>query len=228
VSVPNRIADVPTGRDNGVDDVGSINLRGVTVALDTDPGRDFTTDCVLNTEGLLSDKEIKSKWGLNDVEWIGLSDNSPLLNAVRAERDRRILNGDAAREAAQRHYAKAPNVLGDILADEQVSPGNRIEAAKELRQAASNDPKSASGPMEKFVINIDLGGDEKLVFEREISRRSPPWVSHATLRWPGKRVSSQLRSERGASFRAIRPSSLSSHFARAGGSDGSIGPTLKP
>jgi hypothetical protein len=153
--------------------VGSVRLRGVSVSLDTDVGQTFVADCVRHTESLLSDGDIKSKWTLTDEEWQRLADNAPLLQAVRAERERRIISGDAAREGAQRYFAKAPTVLGNILTDEQVSPRHRIEAARELRQVAGNGPDTVPGAGEKFVITINLGADEKLVFEKEIAPREP-------------------------------------------------------
>jgi hypothetical protein len=152
---------------------GSVVLRGVTVTLDTDVGQAFVIDCARNTEGLLSDGDVKSKYGLSGEDWKRLAGNKPLLQAVRAERERRIANGDAAREAAQRHFAKAPTILGDILTDNLVSPRHRIEAAKELRQVAGNGPDTASGAGEKFVITINLGADEKLVYEKEVAPRQP-------------------------------------------------------
>ena len=159
--------------DRGPIKVGSVVLRGVKVALDTDVGQTFVADCVRHTERLLSDGDIKSKWTLTDEDWQRLADNAPLLQAVRAERERRIISGDAAREGAQRYFAKAPTVLGDILTDEQVSPRHRIEAARELRQVAGNGPDTVPGTGEKFVITINLGGDEKLVYEKEIAPRGP-------------------------------------------------------
>jgi hypothetical protein len=89
-----------------------------------------------------------------------------LLRAVRAHREHRIFTGEAPREAAQRHFTKAPAILNDILTDDQVSPRHRIEAARELRQVAGSGPERAPTPGEKFLIVIDLGGDEKLVFEK--------------------------------------------------------------
>ena len=148
-------------------------LRDVRVALDSETGQLFIADCARNIEGLLSDLEIRTKYGLTNEDWAGLAGNSYLLSAVRAERDRRITNGEGAREAAQRHLSKAPDVLGAILTDEQVSPRHRIEAAKELRQVAGNDPDTASMPAERFIIHIDLGADEKLVYEAEIASRRP-------------------------------------------------------
>jgi hypothetical protein len=151
----------------------TVVLRDVRVALDSETGRLFIADCARNIDGLLSDVEIRTKYGLSDEDWMGLAGNAYLLSTIRAERDRRIANGDAVREAAQRHLAKAPDVLGGILTDEQVSPRHRIEAAKELRQAAGNDPDRTSMPTEKFIIHIDLGADEKLVYEAEIASRPP-------------------------------------------------------
>jgi hypothetical protein len=166
---------LPTANASSIADlpVGTVVLRGVSVALDTEVGRAFVIDCVRHTESLVSDSEIKSKWALTDKNWERLADNAPLLLAVRVERERRIQNGDAAREAAQKHFAKAPTVLGDILADEQVSPRHRIEAARELRQVVGDRPDTAPGAGEKFVITINLGEDKKLVFEKEIAPRRP-------------------------------------------------------
>src|SRR6266550_902953 len=103
----------------GAAKAGGVVLGGVAVALDANVGQAFIADCSRHTEGLLCDDEIKAKWQLSAEYWRGLANNTPLLQAVRAERDRRIANGDAAREAAQRHLAKAPDVLGGILTDEQ-------------------------------------------------------------------------------------------------------------
>ena len=143
---------------------GTVVLRGLTVALDSAVGKIFVEDCCRNTEGLISDLEIRAKYELRDEDWERLAGNSHLLRTVRTERDRRILSGESAREAAQRHFAKAPNVLNRILTDEQIPPRHRIEAARELRQAAGNGPDTA-GPRETFIIQINLGGSEKFVKE---------------------------------------------------------------
>jgi hypothetical protein len=167
------VANASGTADPGPIKVGNVVLRGVTVALDTDVGQQFIADCCRNTEGLLSDSDIKSKWTLSDEDWQRLADNAPLLQAVRAERERRIISGDAAREGAQRAFAKAPTVLGDILMDEQVSPRHRIEAARELRQTIGDDPDTASKAGERFVITIDLGGDDKLIIDKAMAPNKP-------------------------------------------------------
>jgi hypothetical protein len=151
---------------------GSVILRGVRMALNTDVGQTFVADCARHTEGLVSDHDIRAKWKLTQEDWAGLATNTLLLDAVKTERERRIFNGVAAREGAQRHFSKAPSVLSDILTDEQVPPRHRIEAARELRQAAGNGPDPASVPGEKFVITINLGA-KQLRFEETIAPLEP-------------------------------------------------------
>jgi hypothetical protein len=152
--------------------IGSVRLRGVTVPLDSDVGQTFVADCCRHTEGLLSDNDLKTKWKLSEEDWVGLATNSLLLDAIKTERERRVFNGVAAREGAQRHFTKAFSVLRDILTDERVPPRHRIEAARELRQAAGNGPDAASMAGERVVIQINLG-TETLRFEETIRSLEP-------------------------------------------------------
>ena len=167
------IAQTPTRPVTTAGSAGSVILRGVVVDLDSDVGEAFVIDCARNTEGLIPDGDVKTKYGLSDEDWERLAANTALLQAVRAERERRMANGDAAREGAQRHFVKVPTVLDDILNDKQVSPRHRIEAAKELRQVAGNGPDAKPGAGDKFIITINLGGDEKLRFEKEVAPLAP-------------------------------------------------------
>jgi hypothetical protein len=91
-----------------------------------------------------------------------LKDNAAFLDAVRAQRDRRVLSGERARETAAREFAGAPSVLGRILNDEMVAPRARIEAARELRQAADHDNARGAGSGEKFVISINIGDGQPI------------------------------------------------------------------
>lgn len=166
--------------DREADNAGCVVLRGVSAALDSDVGQAFVLDCARHTEGLLADLEIKNKWKLSDEDWHQLGSNNSLLQAVRSEREHRILNGDAAREGAQHRLVKAPIVLGDILTDEKISPRHRIEAARELRQAAaSGDLPVASH--ETIKISINLGGDQKLVYEIPAAPEAPLPVDDGEL-----------------------------------------------
>jgi len=153
--------NVVEGRAEG----GSVVLRGVAVALDTDVGQEFIADCARNIEGQMPDSEVKSKYELTDPDWQRLADNWPLLQAVRAERERRVLSGEAAREAALRHFTGAPTVLREILDDQKISPRHRIEAARELRQAATTGAEISAEPKERITISIDFGEDCRLVRE---------------------------------------------------------------
>jgi hypothetical protein len=148
----------------GAADVGRVRVRGVSVNLDSEPAKTFVTECARNIEGLRSEREIKEAWGLDEGEWTALAYNAPVLKAIKAERERRIRSGEAAREAAQQHFAKAPSILNDIMQNDTIAPRHRIEAAKELRQVAGAD-RDGAATGEKFVIVIDLGEDHRLVKE---------------------------------------------------------------
>jgi hypothetical protein len=152
--------------------LSTVVLGGIALPLDSERGREFIADCARNTEGLISDLEMQRKYNIGNQEWERLADNTHLLDAVRAERERRILSGESAREAAQRHFAKAPDVLNRILTDEETAPRHRIEAARELRQAAVAGPDIEPGPKKKFTITINLGADTE-VYEKWIDPRGP-------------------------------------------------------
>ena len=136
---------------------GNVVLRGRLNALTTDLAREFIIDCARHTERQVSDNDIKNKYDLTDEHWQALTHNAPLLEAVRAERERRLLGGAAGREGARREFAKVPTVLGTILTDDTISPRHRIEAARELRQAAAVGDTPDAGPENKFHIYINIG-----------------------------------------------------------------------
>jgi hypothetical protein len=151
-------------------ETGQVRVRGTNVGLDSEPAKNFINDCARNIEGLKSDRDLQEDWGLNEDEWARLAENTWLLNAIKEERERRIRSGEAAREAAQRHFAKAPSILNGILTNETISARHRIEAAKELRQVANGSRESAATG-EKIVIMIDLGEDCRLV--KEFNQSAP-------------------------------------------------------
>jgi len=91
---------------------GSVVLRGVEIGLDSDIGVGFVDDCCRFCEGLVTEDQIKSKYKLNDNAWSQLGDNEPLQQAVQRARERRVRNGDAARQKAQFLFLAAPDVLG--------------------------------------------------------------------------------------------------------------------
>jgi hypothetical protein len=119
---------------------------------------DFITDCARYAEGLLTEKEVKKKHHFDAATWEQLGENDALVEAIEAEKLRRIRNGQAKRELAQKHVVKAPDVLSGIMLDANASPKHRIDSAKVLDQFAANGPQSAPAG-DRFIITINLGTD---------------------------------------------------------------------
>ena len=125
---------------------------------------EFITDLARYAEGLFTEQQVKKKHHFDDATWARLGEDEALIEKIEAEKTRRIRSGVTARERAQQHFATVPNVLGDILNDSSSSPRHRIEAAREIRQVAANEAENKSS--DRFVINIDLGEDYKLMINK--------------------------------------------------------------
>ena len=126
---------------------------------------DFITDLARYAENLCTEQQIKKKYHFDDNTWTHLGEDDALVEAIEAEKVRRIRNGATARERAQRLFAETPDVLGDILHGDGVSPRHKIESARELRQIADNGPQ-ATPAADRFIIHIDLGADQKLTIDK--------------------------------------------------------------
>jgi hypothetical protein len=133
-----------------------IVLRNTPVDLASDVGHQFITDCTRAGEGLITDKELAEKYELSPADWQSITKDVALGHAIRAERDRRVLNGAAAREAACKHFVKAPGILDQIMMDAHSNPRHKIEAIKELRQTAVGNSEDRPTETERFIIKIDL------------------------------------------------------------------------
>jgi hypothetical protein len=127
-------------------------------ALSLLDNHDFIADLARYAEGLLSEKEVKKKHHFDDNTWARLGEDEALIEAIEAEKIRRIRNGSTKRERAQKLVAQAPGVLGDIMLDANASPKHRIDASKTLDAFAANGPEAAPAS-ERFVITINLGGE---------------------------------------------------------------------
>ena len=135
----------------------SVILHGNPVELDSDMGRRFVTDATRAGEGLLTDETLQEIYEITPENWANIAKNTTLINAIRDERMRRVRNGQAAREAAQQHFVKAPAVLNSIMSDERASARHRIESARELRATAiGGDNADRPAETERFIIKIDL------------------------------------------------------------------------
>jgi len=128
---------------------------------------DFILAMARFADGLLTEAQIKKRFNFDENTWKRLGENEPLIAAIEAEKERRIRNGETARERAQKLFVEAPTVLGTIMNDGSASPRHRIEAAREIRQVAANGPEVAPAA-DRFVITIDLGGDHVLKFDKSI------------------------------------------------------------
>ena len=119
---------------------------------------DLIADCARYAEGLLSEKDVKKKHHFDDATWARLGENDALIEAIEAEKVRRIRDGSTKRERAQQLVVRAPDVLGDIMLDASASPKHRIDASKTLDAFAANGPEAASAS-DRFVITINLGSE---------------------------------------------------------------------
>jgi hypothetical protein len=133
-----------------------VNLRS-----DLINNRGFLEDCCRFSEGLLTEKQIVKKYQLDAEMLDRLNSDDALIEAIEVEKARRIRDGSTAREKAQAHFTKAPDILNSIMEDTAASPRHRIESAKELRVVASNVADAATPAMsaERFIIKIVLGPD---------------------------------------------------------------------
>ena len=112
-------------------------LSKAPIDLHSDTGHLFVVDCTRAGEGLLTDRELQEKYELSSADWQNITKDMALGRAVRAERERRMLDGTAARESAARYFVKAPTILAEIMESAASNPRHVIEAAKEIRAVAA-------------------------------------------------------------------------------------------
>lgn len=118
----------------------------------------FIVDCARFAEGLLTEKQIKKQYRFDDATWDHLGTDELLVEKIEEEKLRRIRDGSAKRELAQKHVTKAPDVLSGIMLDANASPKHRIDSAKVLDQFAANGPDAAPAG-DRFIITINLTAD---------------------------------------------------------------------
>jgi hypothetical protein len=153
-----------------------ITLRSIPTELTDDEGRRFVVDCVRAAEGLLDDSELQRKYELTPSDWINLPKDTALMRAIQAEKERRVLNGTAARESAAKHFVRAPTILAGIMENELSNPRHVIESAREIRAIAAVSSGTEGRPdTDKFIIHIDLGDQ---VIHHELDQPVKPDVSN--------------------------------------------------
>lgn len=144
---PEHVADVV------IED--TITLNGKAEPLNRGVGQLFVTDCARVAEGVTDAAAIQFKYELDEIAWHELMSNTKLDRYVRRENERRLRNGAAARELAQRAMPEAQKALREIVADRNLSAGYRVGAVKELRETASG-AREQPGLGEKFSIHISF------------------------------------------------------------------------
>jgi hypothetical protein len=146
----------------------TVVLGGVEVELTSDVGHAFIVDCVRCAESLLTDKELAAIYKISPADWSNIANDAALGRAIRAERDRRVLNGTAAREAASRHFVKAPTILDRIMSDEGMNARHRVDAIKEMRAIAAPEKQNNQSDGGRFIIQINIG-DESKTYNKSIA-----------------------------------------------------------
>jgi len=135
--------------------------------LNLEDNHEFISDCCRFFENLLSEAAMRRKYRFSDDVWERLGSDEKLIEAVEAEKIRRIRDGSSKRERAQLLVTKAPDVLSGIMLDPAASPKHKIDSAKVLDQFAANGPEAAPAA-DRFVITINLGADV-LKFDKSIA-----------------------------------------------------------
>jgi hypothetical protein len=85
-----------------------------------------------------------------------------------------VRSGTAAREAAAKHFVKAPGILDGIMTNPDSNPRHKIEAIKELRQtAAIGDSAEGRPESERVIITINLGEGHVVHFDKALAPMKP-------------------------------------------------------
>jgi hypothetical protein len=145
---------------------------------------DFITDCARYAEGLYSEQQVKKKYHFSDDVWQSLGNDDALVEAIEAEKMRRVRNGSAKRELAQKHIVRAPDILNTIMKD-NANARHRVDSIKALDALADNGPQ-ATPAADRFVIKIDLTADQKLPNPNDVivieatPRKTPAAITDGT------------------------------------------------
>jgi hypothetical protein len=163
------------------------DVVNLPIALDSDMGRALIADLARYSEGICSEQEVRKRHHFDESTWNDLGDNEALIEAVEAEKLRRIRSGAAKREKAQQLVVKAADILSGIMLDPAQSARHRVDAIKTLDAFADSGPKDGPAAAELFLIRIDLsaGGGPIETYEKTIAPTTPlsssvPWPDAGT------------------------------------------------
>jgi hypothetical protein len=137
-----------------------VNMNGLPI--DAEQRHDFVCDMARYADGILTEQQVRRKWRLfTDEMFEALGHNEPLIEEIETVKLERIRSGTTKRERAQMLVTEAPAILSGLLLDPAVSPRYRIDSAKALDDFATGGPAAAAAGGDRFVITINLGGEEK-------------------------------------------------------------------
>jgi hypothetical protein len=83
-------------------------------------------------ENLLTEKFIRRKHRLDNTTWerLGSDEGNALVEKVEEESARRIRDGSAKRELAQKHIVRGPDILNGIMSDPHANARHRIDSRR--------------------------------------------------------------------------------------------------
>jgi hypothetical protein len=84
--------------------------------------QEFVADLCRYAEGLLTEAAVKKKYRFTDDVWEKLGGDDALVEAIEAEKIRRMRDGSTKREKSQLLITKAPAILDGIMCDPSASP----------------------------------------------------------------------------------------------------------
>src|SRR6516225_9694993 len=87
----------------------AIRIHGIVIPLASDIGGAFISDGARNREKIFSDQRLCEKYGITLEALTEIGRNPAVRLAVSTESERRLQNGDAARESAAKLFADAPS-----------------------------------------------------------------------------------------------------------------------
>jgi hypothetical protein len=143
-----------------------ITLNGIEVELGSDAAREFLVNAVRAGEGLVDDTQLMESYELTAEDLQNITTNKKFIRALQKEREHRVRSGIAAREAAAKEFATAPQILGKLLRGD-VHPKHAVDIHRELRatvSGAENQPNPAT-QSEYFHIVINLGSDTEVYYK---------------------------------------------------------------
>ena len=135
-----------------------IVLRSSPIDLNSDIGHAVCRRLHARRGRTAQRHRVTEKYELSPADWQNITKDMALGRAIRAERERRTLNGTAAREAAAGILSKRREFSIRSCRRKRIAATPKSKPSKEIRAVASGG-SGADRPAdtEKFIIHIDLG-----------------------------------------------------------------------